>query len=126
MGTNLQLSRMDSEHSLDCDATPRVRDRRGYRWLVLPLVVWLLGLGAAPAQAQAQQLQYLIGAGDILRISVFKNPDLSLDARVSETGTLSYPLIGSVPVGGLTLPAAEKKLADLLKEGGFVLNPQVN
>jgi polysaccharide export outer membrane protein len=45
---------------------------------------------------------------------------------VSEAGTLSYPLIGSVQVGGITLPAAEKKIGDLLREGGFVLNPQVN
>jgi polysaccharide export outer membrane protein len=51
---------------------------------------------------------------------------LSIDARVSEAGTLSYPLIGSVSVGGLALPAAERKIADLLREGGFVLNPQVN
>ena len=78
------------------------------------------------ASAQQTQQQYLIGPGDVLRISVFKNPDLSLDGRVSEAGTLSYPLIGSVALGGLTLPAAEKKIAELLKEGGFVLNPQVN
>lgn len=86
---------------------------------------------ATPARAQQTptaplQQQYLIVPGDILRIIVFKNPDLSLDVRVSEGGTLSYPLIGSVPVGGLSLPAAERKIADLLKEGGFVLNPQVN
>ena len=86
----------------------------------------MLLLGAALSPLQAQQQQYLIGPGDILRISVFKNPDLSLDARVSEAGTLSYPLIGSVTVGGLTLSAAERKIAELLKEGGFVLNPQVN
>src|ERR1700722_17838591 len=92
----------------------------------------LLILAAAmPARAQQTptaplQQQYLIVPGDILRIIVFKNPDLSLDVRVSEGGTLSYPLIGSVPVGGLSLPAAERKIADLLKEGGFVLNPQVN
>lgn len=87
----------------------------------------LLAIGAMPVQAQQpQQQQYLIGPGDILRISVFKSPDLSLDARVSESGTLSYPLIGTVPVGGLTLPAAEKKIGQLLKDGGFVLNPQVN
>jgi polysaccharide export outer membrane protein len=85
----------------------------------------LLGAALAPLHAQTQQ-QYLLGPGDILRISVFKNPDLSLDARVSEAGTLSYPLIGSVPVGGLTLPAAERKIGELLREGGFVLNPQVN
>ena len=86
----------------------------------------LLLLGAALSPVRAQQQQYLIGPGDILKISVFKNPDLSLDARVSESGTLSYPLIGSVTVGGLTLSAAEKKIGDLLREGGFVLNPQVN
>jgi polysaccharide export outer membrane protein len=91
----------------------------------MALAMLLLGAALSPVQAQQQQ-QYLIGPGDILRISVFKNPDLSLDARVSEAGTLSYPLIGSVTVGGLTLSAAERKIAELLKEGGFVLNPQVN
>lgn len=70
--------------------------------------------------------EYLLSPGDILRISVFKNPDLSLDARVSETGAIGYPLIGSVPVSGLTLPAAERKIAQMLKDGGFVLSPQVN
>lgn len=90
------------------------------------IILALLLLLSAGMPVRAQQQQYLIGPGDILRISVFKSPDLSLDARVSENGTLNYPLVGSVPVGGLTLPAAEKKLAELLKEGGFVLNPQVN
>jgi len=69
---------------------------------------------------------YLLGPGDVIHVNVFKNPDLSLDARVSEAGTISFPLIGSVPVAGLTLPQAEHKIAELLKNGGFVLNPQVN
>jgi polysaccharide biosynthesis/export protein len=93
---------------------------------LLTVVALLLASASTPSRAQAQQQQYLIGSGDILRISVFKNPDLSLDIRVSEAGTISYPLIGSVPVGGLTPSAAERKIGDLLKEGGFVLNPQVN
>jgi polysaccharide biosynthesis/export protein len=104
-------------------AGPR-RFGRGYWPSALALMFFLFGSGLAPVHAQQQQ--YLIVSGDILRISVFKNPDLSLDARVSESGTLSYPLIGSVPVAGLTPPAAEKRIADLLREGGFVLNPQVN
>jgi polysaccharide export outer membrane protein len=102
---------------------------RGYWKAVLAALVWLLGSASTPALAQQSpplQQPYLIVPGDILRISVFKNPDLSLDARVSESGTVRYPLVGSVPVGGLTLPGAEKKIADLLKEGGFVLDPQVN
>jgi polysaccharide export outer membrane protein len=72
------------------------------------------------------EYQYLLGPGDVVKINVFKNADLSIDARVSEAGAISYPLIGSVAVRGLTLAAAERKIADMLKEGGFVVNPQVN
>ena len=95
---------------------------------ILAALVMLTTL-AAPVAAQPAstgQLEYHIGAGDILKISVFKNPDLTLEARVSEVGAISFPLVGSVQVSDLTLPAAEKKIADLLKGGGFVVNPQVN
>jgi polysaccharide biosynthesis/export protein len=87
------------------------------------LLISLMALAATPAAAQQA---YLLGPGDILKISVFKNADLSLDVRVSESGAIGYPLIGAVPVSGLTLPAAEKKIAQLLQEGGFVVNPQVS
>jgi polysaccharide biosynthesis/export protein len=70
--------------------------------------------------------EYLLTPGDVMKIVVFKNPDLTTDARVSETGAISFPLIGSVPVKGLTLSAAERKIAEMLKDGGFVVNPQVN
>ena len=91
-------------------------------------VIALMGAAAMPAFAQqsTQQEEYRLVPGDILKVTVFKNPDLSLDVRVSEAGTIAYPLIGSVPVAGLSLPAAEKKLEQLLKDGGFVVNPQVN
>ena len=98
---------------------------RLHLWLNLLMAVYLcaLGFGASPARAQPE---YLLAPGDILKISVFKNPDLSLDVRVSESGSIGYPLIGSVPVKGLTLPAAESKIAQMLRDGGFVVNPQVN
>jgi len=105
---------------------------RSARRLAAPAVfaaMFALSLPVAPARAQAAstvQLEYHIGPGDILKISVFKNPDLTLEARVSEVGAISFPLIGSVQVSDLTLPAAEKKIGELLKEGGFVVNPQVN
>jgi polysaccharide export outer membrane protein len=83
----------------------------------------MLTLTAAPAVAQPA---YLLVPGDILKITVFKNTDLSLDVRVSESGAIGYPLIGAVPVSGLTLPAAERKIAQLLQDGGFVVNPQVS
>ena len=91
----------------------------------------MLALGTAALMAMLMtpafaEQEYLLAPGDILKISVFKNTDLSLDVRVSEAGSISYPLIGSVAVSGLTLPAAERKIAQMLRDGGFVVNPQVN
>jgi polysaccharide export outer membrane protein len=83
----------------------------------------LIAMLMTPAFAEQE---YLLAPGDILKITVFKNPDLSVDVRVSESGSISYPLIGSVPVSGLTLPAAERKIGQMLRDGGFVVNPQVN
>ena len=74
----------------------------------------------------AEENDYRLGAGDTLRIGVFQNPDLTTEVRVSESGVISYPLLGSVELGGLTVAAAEKKIADMLKEGKFVQQPQVN
>ncbi|MBP9735507.1 MAG: polysaccharide export protein EpsE [Rhodoferax sp.] len=68
---------------------------------------------------------YQLGAGDSIRVQVFQNPDLTVETRVSESGSISYPLTGELEVGGLSLSAAERKIADALKRGGFVQNPQV-
>jgi len=101
------------------------RPERLRRWVGLAAFFFVCTMGLGAATASAQQ-EYLLAPGDILKISVFKNPDLSLDVRVSESGAIGYPLIGSVPVKGLTLPAAESKIAQMLRDGGFVVNPQVN
>src|SRR6267378_974403 len=84
------------------------------------LAVCLATLTATVIRPAFAEHEYLLVPGDILKISVFKNPDLSVDARVAEAGSIAYPLIG------LTLPGAERKIAQLLRDGGFVLNPQVN
>jgi len=77
-----------------------------------------------PALPNSQD--YRLGAGDAIGVQVYQSPDLSIDARVSESGVISYPLIGSVQLGGLTIAEAEKKIGDALKSGGFVKVPQVN
>jgi polysaccharide export outer membrane protein len=82
-----------------------------------------LFLGLTPVFALPE---YIVAPGDVMKINVFKNPDLSLDVRVSAAGTIAYPLVGSISVAGITLPEAERKIAGLLKDGGFVLNPQVS
>ena len=80
---------------------------------------------AKPANSQSPQ-DYRLGAGDSIGVQVYQSPDLSVDARVSETGVISYPLVGSLELGGLTIAEAEKKIADALRIGGFVKVPQVN
>lgn len=66
---------------------------------------------------------YLIGGADLLEISVFQQPDLSRKLRVGQNGTISFPLIGTVQVGGLTPIAAEELLSLKLKE--YLVAPQV-
>jgi polysaccharide export outer membrane protein len=91
---------------------------------VIPAVLLLLAGGNAIAQEKTGD--YPLGAGDAIRVQVFQNPDLTIETRVSESGTITYPLIGSVELGGLPIAAAEKKIAAALKDGGFVQQPQVN
>lgn len=82
---------------------------------------------AAQAQAPVQaQRDYVLGPGDVVRVNVFQNPELTLEARVSETGSISYPLLGQVRLGGMSVVSAEKAIADGLRQGNFVKQPQVS
>ena len=81
---------------------------------------------ASLAQAEDKSADYRLGPGDAIRISVFQNPDLTVEPRVADSGIITYPLIGAVQLGDLTLRDAEKAIADKLREGGFVQKPQVN
>lgn len=92
------------------------------RTLTSLVTLFLLIAGGVNAE---DNLDYPLGPGDILRIQVFQNPDLTTETRVSENGAITYPLVGSVQVGGLSVAEAEKKLAAALKKGGFIKQPQV-
>jgi polysaccharide export outer membrane protein len=82
---------------------------------------------AAPVIEQVDRAKaYLLGPGDVLRVTVFQQPDMGSEGRVSEIGTYSVPLLGPVAVGGLTVRQVEAQIAYLLRRGGFVREPQVN
>lgn len=78
------------------------------------------------AQAQTPPAEYRLGDGDSIRVLVFQNPDLTLETRVSEAGTITYPLVGNLTIGGMTIPVAERTIAAALSAGGFIQKPQVN
>jgi polysaccharide export outer membrane protein len=80
------------------------------------------GSGAgSPARAQ----EYSIGEGDLLRITVYDNPDLTTEVRVSGDGKISFPLIGDVTVSGRTVAQAQEAIAALLREG-FIKKPEIS
>jgi polysaccharide export outer membrane protein len=79
---------------------------------------------AASSTAPAAN-EYKLGSGDVIRISVYQNPDLTLETRVTEAGLVTYPLLGSIRIGGLGVTAAEKLITDGLRNGNFVKQPQV-
>lgn len=70
--------------------------------------------------------EYKLGPGDSIRITVYEHPDMTTETQLTETGNISFPLLGEVNIGGLARSAAEAKLANLLQKGGFVNQPQIN
>ncbi|WP_079417652.1 SLBB domain-containing protein [Thiomonas intermedia] len=99
--------------------------------LSFPPALVLVGFGLALILAllsgRAQAGEYLLGPGDIVGVTVYGHPELQAPAvQVDAQGQVVLPLLGYVPVGGLSATAAGKAIAARLKEGGFLLKPYVN
>lgn len=78
---------------------------------------------AAPAWSADND--YRMGTGDVLRITVYGQPDLTTEARVGESGNISFPLIGDVKMAGVTPSQGETEIAQRLSKGGFINEPFV-
>lgn len=78
-----------------------------------------------PTPAAAAGDDYQLGAADKVRIIVFDEPTLSGEFTVNANGALSMPLIGDVPVRGLTPTQVTNKIRDALKNG-YLLEPKVS
>lgn len=79
----------------------------------------------SPPSAVATPGEYRLGTGDVVRITVFQNPELTLETRVTEGGQITYPLLGSLRLGGMSVSEAERELAERLSRGNFLRSPQV-
>ena len=87
--------------------------------LLLAGLALVLGL-AVPASAQ----EYVIGARDVLKVTVWGQDDLSKDYPVEPDGYVSFPLVGRVKAAGLTPSAFADDLRVRL-EKDYLVNPQV-
>jgi polysaccharide export outer membrane protein len=75
-------------------------------------------------QRQTPTMGQTLGPGDILRVSVYDNPDLSQEVTIDADGAFSYPLIGRVQAAGLPVRQLESLLAKRFADG-YLVSPQV-
>jgi len=77
--------------------------------------------------ARAEPHDYVIGNGDLLDIEIFDVKELSREVRVSQTGTISIPLVPvRLHISGLTEIQAEQKISEVLAANGLVSHAEVN
>ena len=97
------------------------------RHLALFLIA-CFAVSAAPAfgQAESESLsRYQLGSGDIITIVVFGEEDLKREhIRLTDAGTISYPVLGELKVLGRTVGELEKIITDGLR-GRYLVNPRV-
>ena len=105
------------------------RSREWWRRLALPvLCVCALVPGAAQTPDASQPsapADYVVGAQDVLTITSYDQADLSGKFTVEADGSFTYPMIGRVKAGGMTLRQVEGQVKKQLKDEGFFNNPQI-
>ena len=80
----------------------------------------------APAPSTATVAPTIqLGAGDSVSIQVYGQPDLTTTVYVADDGTLPVPLAGPVQVAGLSPSDAAKRIEKALRDGSFLVAPQV-
>ena len=101
--------------------------RTARSWMILVLV----GLGAMgcvekPVDYMVQLAapsDFFLGPEDVLKVTVWKSPDLSGEVTIRPDGTITLPLIGDVPAAGLTANVLAKRISERLTE--YVSSPIV-
>jgi polysaccharide biosynthesis/export protein VpsN len=95
------------------------------------LVIWLLAslfplaVTALENDVVPDINEYQLGTGDKIRIQVYNEADLYLEARVNDSGIISYPFLGTLKVRGLTPVQIEDVITSRLK-GDYLVNPKVS
>ncbi len=78
-----------------------------------------------PEDTGTDRSAYMIGPQNLVNVRVFGESGLQQTFRVDDNGFITYPMIGRVRVGGLTIAEAERLIEDALKDG-YMVNPQVS
>ena len=90
---------------------------------LLRLILFVL-VSAAAYGAEKEDATYILRPNDTIRLAVYEEPDLSVQVRILKTGQASFPLIGSVEVGGLSVVAAASKIRELYAKD-YLVDPKL-
>lgn len=77
-------------------------------------------VGAPSVKSQT----YVLAPNDVVQIKVYQEDDLETKARIGQDGTISFPLIGVVPIGGKTVEQAGALIREKLDKD-YLVNPQI-
>jgi Periplasmic protein involved in polysaccharide export len=92
---------------------------------VLTLALLLSGCATRPATYTVDtQGPYELDTGDVVRVTVYGDSELSSTYRIDDSGSIAFPLVGPVPVRGTTSNGAAARLAAALANG-YMRNPDV-
>jgi polysaccharide export outer membrane protein len=90
------------------------------------MVAGCAGPGAdLPSLPEAAEAPYRLGPGDQIRITVFNDPRLTGDFRVTDTGVIALPLVGTVPAGGRTTDEVRRSIETTMRQRGLFTQPSV-
>jgi len=93
--------------------------------VILPLAALFANPAPGWAAEEESSSSYALAPNDLLEIKVFQEDDLACRLRVSPKGTIVFPLIGVVAVGGLSPQAASEAIRTRLAKD-YLVNPQVS
>lgn len=110
-------------------------DQKNVRTWIVSWVLFLMAAGCGGPLIQSGQVvpvqpvevsaqSYRLGSNDSLRIEVFDEADLLTETTVSGHGSIKFPLLGELPVAGMTVKEVEENLTQRLK-AGYLKNPKV-
>lgn len=105
----------------------------------VPLLALLIGIGLmmsacagnvatkeAPMTVAAPGEGYLLEAGNQVRVTVFNEPSLSGDFVLDPSGSITLPLVGSVPSAGVTAANLADRIEKTMVDASLLRDPQVS
>ncbi len=88
-------------------------------------ILILISLLVISQFAIAAESSYKLSTGDRIKITVYGEPDLTMETTLNDGGVINYPFMGEIPIEGMTVKKLENKIYKHLK-GDYLLNPNVH